>query len=95
MKKAKELKKSAKDVKGPKVPQEVVVPVTGVEEEGWSKTQQAQFEKGLKSIAKDDPNRWERIAGFVEGKSKKECIARFKEIRRMLQEAKADRVSSL
>jgi DnaJ family protein C protein 2 len=57
----------------------------GTEEEGghWSAEQQKQFEAALKkhpsSLAAKE--RWKAIAGDVEGKKMKECIARFKWVR--------------
>ena len=46
----------------------------------WSQEQQKLFEKALKEIGKDVPNRWDRIAESVPGKSKNDCILRYKEL---------------
>lgn len=47
----------------------------------WSQRQQKQFETALRLVDKNHPDRWGEIAKIVEGKSKKDCIQRFKEIR--------------
>ena len=44
----------------------------------WTQEQQSFFEKSLKQFTKETPNRWERISESVPGKSKDECIERFK-----------------
>lgn len=48
--------------------------------EVWSQEQQRLLEEALKSIGKDNSNRWERIAEKVPEKSKDECISRFKSL---------------
>jgi hypothetical protein len=35
-------------------------------------------------VPKDAEDRWGKIAAKVDGKSKKDCVARFKEIRELL-----------
>mmetsp|Transcript_10573 Transcript_10573/g.17253 ORF Transcript_10573/g.17253 Transcript_10573/m.17253 type:complete len:570 (+) Transcript_10573:45-1754(+) len=49
----------------------------------WSNEQQAALEAALKKFpaSMDKNERWKSIAAAVEGKSKKECVARFKELR--------------
>lgn len=44
----------------------------------WTQDQQTLFEKALKEIGKDTPNRWDKIAEAVPGKTKEDCINRFK-----------------
>lgn len=44
----------------------------------WSQEQQDLFQKSLKDINKDTPNRWERIAECVPDKNKEDCLNRFK-----------------
>jgi len=50
---------------------------------GWSAAQQKQLEGALRkfpsSLEKNE--RWTKIANAVDGKSKRECVARFKELR--------------
>lgn len=55
----------------------VVVHTTEV----WNAEQQAAFEAALKSTPKEVEDRWEVIASKVPGKTKKDCVKRFKEIR--------------
>jgi DnaJ family protein C protein 2 len=49
----------------------------------WTADQQAAFEKALRTYpaSLDKNERWKLIAEAVPGKSKKDCVARFKEIR--------------
>jgi DnaJ family protein C protein 2 len=49
--------------------------------EDWTPKQQQQLEFALRHVFKDHPDRWEEIAKIVQGKTKKDCIKRFKEIR--------------
>merc|ERR1712150_308692 len=44
----------------------------------WSQTQQKLLEVALKKIGKDEENRWDRIAETVEGKTKRQCMLRYK-----------------
>ena len=50
--------------------------------------QQKQLEHGLKSVSSKDPKRWELIAEHVDGKSKKQCVARYKELVQRMKEKK-------
>ena len=54
----------------------------------WTVEQQKQLEGGLKSVPVKDAHRWENIALLVDGKNKKECLARYKELVRKMNEAK-------
>jgi DnaJ family protein C protein 2 len=56
----------------------------------WTAEQQAALESALRSVPKGD-DRWDRIAELVPGKSKRECVERFKEIREQIQARKAAR----
>jgi len=51
---------------------------TSTEASNWSQDQQSQLEKALRKYGKDLPDRWELIADCVSGKSKDDCIQRFK-----------------
>ncbi|KAJ8600714.1 hypothetical protein CTAYLR_003924 [Chrysophaeum taylorii] len=59
----------------------------------WTAEQQQQLELGLaKYPASLETNeRWKRIASEVAGKSKKECVERFKFLRKQLQAGKASK----
>jgi hypothetical protein len=46
----------------------------------WSQEQQLHLEKALKEYGKDAENRWDKIAAAVPGKTKEECIERFKSL---------------
>lgn len=50
----------------------------------WSPEDQKLFEKALKSVPKTHGNRWDHIALLVPGKTRKDCISRFKQIRNAL-----------
>jgi len=68
------------------VPPPVVV--HAAEPEAWNSDQQAAFEAALKSTPKEVEDRWEVIASKVPGKTKKDCVKRFKEIREKIMAAK-------
>ena len=55
---------------------------TKADTSGWTNEQQAQMEEGMKKYPGSMPTkeRWLKIAEEVDGKSAKECFARFKEI---------------
>jgi len=59
----------------------------------WSAEQQKQLECAMKKYpagsSEDVPDRWSLIAGDVDGKSKKECINRYKEIASLLRKQRA------
>jgi len=55
----------------------------------WTPEQQKLLEVGLKTYPASDKERWVKIAGDVPGKSKKECVARYKEIVAALKAKKA------
>lgn len=68
----------------------IKVEATQSEEDVWTQAQQKQLEAGLvKFPASMDKNeRWKAIADGVEGKSKKQCIERYKNLRAALQQQK-------
>jgi hypothetical protein len=45
--------------------------------------------QALKQFGKELPDRWERIAGVVPGKSKGACFKRFKELKEVFKAQKA------
>jgi DnaJ family protein C protein 2 len=59
----------------------------GIPLDDWSVEEQINFENALKSIPAADPKRWEKI-GEATGKTKKECIQRYKKIVEMLKARK-------
>jgi len=54
----------------------------------WSQTQQKLLEVALKKIGKDEENRWDKIAETVEGKTKRQCMLRYKFIAQQLKTQK-------
>ena len=48
---------------------------------GWTQEQELALVKALKAIPKDQTDRWEAVAALVEGKSKAQCMKRFKEMK--------------
>ena len=54
----------------------------------WSADEQAALEKALKTVGKDKEGRWDEIATLVSTKNKKQCIARFKQIREQILKQK-------
>lgn len=62
----------------------------------WSQGDQHLFECALKTIPKDTPgvDRWEQIAGCVPGKTRDECLARYRYIAQLLKAKKSSKSSS-
>jgi len=56
----------------------------------WTPEQQKLLEAGLKKYPAADKERWVKIAGDIPGKSKKDCVARYKEIVALLKKKKAE-----
>uniref|UniRef100_A0A1I8AZ26 DnaJ homolog subfamily C member 2 n=1 Tax=Meloidogyne hapla TaxID=6305 RepID=A0A1I8AZ26_MELHA len=57
-------------------------------EDEWNAEQQRQFEKALKEIPSNDADRWDKIAAAVNGKTKKQCVRRYKKLAEMVKNAK-------
>jgi len=80
----KETKKEAKVVK--EVAPTIVAPVVPVEEvksvsnepEEWSPEEQKLLEAAMKKFTAKEGDRWNKIAGELPGRSKQDCIARYK-----------------
>uniref|UniRef100_A0A914XXM4 DnaJ homolog subfamily C member 2 n=1 Tax=Panagrolaimus superbus TaxID=310955 RepID=A0A914XXM4_9BILA len=60
---------------------------TSIPLDDWNTDEQMNFENALKTIPASDPKRWEKI-GEATGKTKKECIQRYKKIVEMLKARK-------
>jgi len=54
----------------------------------WSQEQQKSLELALTQFPKGTSERWDRIASKVEGKSKEECICRFKMLAELVKQKK-------
>ena len=63
---------------------------TSTTDSDWTSEQDSQLQKGLSafSASMEKNERWSSIANGVTGKSKKECVMRFKEIRNALKSKK-------
>ncbi|EGD73875.1 hypothetical protein PTSG_05570 [Salpingoeca rosetta] len=63
------------------------------EEEGpkpWSDDEQKVLETAIRSVPKSDPDRWDKIAELVPGRTKKECVERIKECMAKVKQAKSE-----
>lgn len=49
---------------------------------------QVAFESALKAYGGDDAERWDKVAAAVQTRSRRDCVARFKDIRSRLMEMK-------
>eukprot|EP00884_Botryococcus_braunii_P015011 jgi/Botrbrau1/23510/Bobra.106_1s0061.1 len=58
-------------------------------ESAWTEVQELALVQALKKVAKDDAERWDKIAALVPNRSKLECMKRFKEIRTSFKSKKA------
>ena len=56
----------------------------------WSQEQQKSLETALSQFPKGTSERWDRIAGKVDGKSKEQCMLRFKFLAEQVKKKKAD-----
>ena len=68
------------------VPSEAVVEAA----DPWSQAQQKALEGAIKSFPKGTTERWERIANKVPGKTKDQCIQRFKTLAEMVKKKKEE-----
>ncbi|GLJ49619.1 hypothetical protein SUGI_1052670 [Cryptomeria japonica] len=55
--------------------------VAANEQESWSAVQERALIQALKTFPKDTPQRWERVATAVPGKSKVQCMKKFSELK--------------
>ncbi|XP_064647772.1 dnaJ homolog subfamily C member 1-like [Lineus longissimus] len=60
----------------------------GDEVKVWTQNQQKAFEWGLAQYPKGTPDRWEQIAKDITGKTKDDCIERFKFLAEMVKKRK-------
>lgn len=61
---------------------------------GWTCEQQRALEHALGIVPKDLPaaDRWQQIGAMVEGRTAKECVARYKELAQVAKEKRAQQV---
>lgn len=55
----------------------------------WSASQQKCLEQALIQFGKGVPERWESIARCVPGKTKEDCIGRYKQLVELVKQKKA------
>lgn len=55
----------------------------------WTTEEQKLLEQALKTYPVNTPERWEKIAAAVPGRSKKDCMKRYKELVEMVKAKKA------
>nr|CAB3238879.1 dnaJ homolog subfamily C member 2 [Phallusia mammillata] len=55
----------------------------------WSSDEQKRLEQALKTFPNSTPQRWDKIAESVTGRTKKECMLRYKELVEMVKAKKA------
>ncbi|OCT87271.1 dnaJ homolog subfamily C member 2 [Xenopus laevis] len=60
-----------------------------VEMSPWTTEEQKLLEQALKTYAVNTPERWEKIAEAVPGRSRKDCMKRYKELVEMVKAKKA------
>ena len=60
----------------------------GQEEDVWSQDQQKSLELALSHFPKGTSERWDRIATKVEGKTKEQCMLRFKTLAEQIKKKK-------
>jgi DnaJ family protein C protein 2 len=75
--------KKEKEEKKPAAPK-----VEEVDKDGWTTKQQVAFEEALKKYPAGIDARWEMVSAAVPGRTQKECVARFKDIRTKLMAEK-------
>jgi hypothetical protein len=78
-----ESKADGKSEKKPTTDDKAKEPEKKEDENAWSQEQQQALEKALKEFpaTMDTQERWTKIAEKVPGKTKKQCVERFKELR--------------
>ncbi|EDV29708.1 uncharacterized protein TRIADDRAFT_12520, partial [Trichoplax adhaerens] len=58
-------------------------------EEPWTANEQKLLEKALKTYPSSVPERWDRIAAAIPGRTKKECLKRYKELAALVKAKRA------
>ncbi|XP_013090236.2 dnaJ homolog subfamily C member 1-like [Biomphalaria glabrata] len=61
--------------------------------EPWTQNQQTIFEWALKQYPKGTEARWDKVAQHIPGKTKEDCILRFKELAELVSKRKKEQVN--
>eukprot|EP00051_Salpingoeca_urceolata_P003748 m.60335 g.60335 ORF g.60335 m.60335 type:complete len:137 (+) comp13079_c0_seq4:1462-1872(+) len=70
-------------------PAPVAVTASAASPEAFTQEQQRALEDALRAVPSSDSERWDKIAQLVKGKSKADCIARYKAIVAKLKSKRA------
>ncbi|KAH9499265.1 DnaJ sub C member 1 [Bulinus truncatus] len=62
--------------------------------EPWNQNQQTIFEWALKQYPKGTEARWDKVAEHIPGKSKEDCILRFKELAELVSKKKKEQLAT-
>lgn len=65
-----------------------------VSDDSWNKNLQTIFEWALRQYPKGTEQRWDKIAEHIPGKSKEDCIQRFKYLAELVKKKKVDAASA-
>merc|ERR1711971_1161369 len=66
-----------------------VAELAGLNPTAWTPDEQKLLEQALKTYDSKTPERWERISEAVPGRSKKDCMKRYKELAEIVKAKKA------
>ncbi|KAL0273066.1 UNVERIFIED_CONTAM: hypothetical protein PYX00_005829 [Menopon gallinae] len=61
----------------------------------WTATEQQLLEQALRTYGPSTPDRWDQIAQCVPGRSKKDCMRRYKELAEMVRAKKAAQAAAM
>jgi len=68
--------------------------LAGINPTAWNPDEQKLLEQALKTFDSKTPERWERISEAVPGRSKKDCMKRYKELAELVKAKKAAQLAA-